>query len=430
MAQLVRFLSQKYSKMSGAPRSLRYITTLCYLGITIGALALMLALIITRGFEKEISKKMKGINSDAIITSYGNQLDISSLRTHITKWLSPWIAGISPSNTRYVLCTHNNIHSGLFLKGIIPKDEAKTTTLEEKIQAPYRATLVNMLSKKRHVIIGKTMAQQQNIKIGDSITLFVPHPQNKKKVALEKQTVLIAGIFDIGLEEYDANIAYCSRETFTTFFEDSTGADHIAVTFKKQEAVFTEPWYMHIGAMLHMWFQSNEEYTTRQLRKLKLLLSSLSVRGWQELYPEIVSSLALEKYAMTFVLALIALVASMMMVCLLFMMIQYKKKDIAILRAMGASQKDIYRIFLYVGMRLTIYGVMIGLGIAGLIGWWIQTYRPIQLPDVYYISYLPASLEPGNFIAIFVITILLSYVAIRIPLQQLKHISISDILRQ
>ena len=64
-----RLLTRAYLNTTTAPRSLRYILSLSYLGITLGALSLMLALIITRGFERDISHKMKNINSDALIRS-------------------------------------------------------------------------------------------------------------------------------------------------------------------------------------------------------------------------------------------------------------------------------------------------------------------------------------------------------------------------
>jgi lipoprotein-releasing system permease protein len=133
---------------------------------------------------------------------------------------------------------------------------------------------------------------------------------------------------------------------------------------------------------------------------------------------------------MTIVLALIALVASMLMVCLLFMFIQYKRKDIAILRALGASSHDVYRIFRRLGMMIVFRASAAGLLSAALIGWWLDTFRPITLPSIYIVTHLPAAVEPMSFFTIFMVTLLLGYCACLIPLRQLRGMGVAQVLRE
>jgi len=430
MPHFSSFLLQKYLSARRAPRSLRIILRLCYLGIGIGAFALMSTLIITRGFEKEIGKKMKGISSDIVITS-ASPLPFAPLEKHLKKHLSRHIQGISPSITRHVLLENKRTQHVLYLRGISPRREAATTTLEKKILYPHHKTLHALLRKKGSLIIGKQLAIRHRIQLGDEITILSPEPTQQTRLYLNRHTARVAGIFSLGLEEYDAHAAYCSLATMRGFFEDAVNIDHIALSLKKSP---TPPqnlsWWQRLLYRVRMAFTSPATYFARQVRAVKVLLSGLSVRSWQELYPDLFASLALEKYAMTIVLMLIALVASMLMISLLFMFIQYKQRDIAILRAMGASEKDIYRLFSRIGFRITLTSVTTGLALSGLIGWWIQTYKPIRLPDVYYVSHLPAALETSNFIVIFLITLALSWLACKIPLRQLKSFSVSKALRE
>ncbi|NDC43116.1 MAG: ABC transporter permease [Chitinophagia bacterium] len=154
------------------------------------------------------------------------------------------------------------------------------------------------------------------------------------------------------------------------------------------------------------------------------------VRSWQELYPALVASLKLEKYVMFLVIALITLVASMNMVSLLFMQIQQKRRDIAIFQAMGMPHTMIREIFLYIGLFITLIASTLGLLAAGIVGTLLERYPCIQLPDVYYISYLPARLDAEIFIMVFVVTLLIGFVATWLPAYRTRSIKIAQVLRE
>ena len=133
---------------------------------------------------------------------------------------------------------------------------------------------------------------------------------------------------------------------------------------------------------------------------------------------------------MFFILALISLVASMNMISLLFMQIQQKRRDIAIFKAMGMSDNCIRSIFLHLGIGITLSASAIGLGIAALAGYLLEKYPFIELPDVYYVSYLPARMEPEIFFVVFIATMLLGFLATWIPSRRSKQIEIAQVLRQ
>lgn len=427
----ITLLTRAYLSASGAPRSLRSILRLSYAGIAIGALSLMLALVITRGFERDIGQRVKSINSDAVITSPGNQLESTSLSRRIHEVMGPYIQGISGSSTRYITAELGNRHQVLFVRGIDPVAEASTTCLPHKIVTPHNSSLAHLLASPGNALIGSGLAQRYRLCCGDQITIYAPQEEESRSIDLAKHTLTITGIFSVGLDEYDSNAAYCSLATMKQLFPKMRGVDQLAVTFKSLPPPHKNlSWARAVRAWSYYLFHSAEAYYHRQLHKLKLLFTGLSVRGWQELYPELVASLTLEKYAMTIVLALIALVASMLMVCLLFMFIQYKRRDIAILRAMGASSHDIYRIFRRLGMMVVFRASASGLLSAALIGWWLDTFQAITLPSIYIVTHLPAAVEPLNFFVIFMVTLLLGYCACLIPLKQLRGVGVSEILRE
>jgi lipoprotein-releasing system permease protein len=426
----ITLLARAYLFNSSAPTALRIIQRLAFAGILIGTCALMLSLIITRGFEKEIGSKLKGINSDAVMSAPGNTLDYDDIATHLkTTPVAPFIKGMSGSTTRHIIVEHNGDNNVQFLRAINPDDELKVSCLGEKVVAPAGSDFSSLFKTKQGVLIGSRAALSLRLWIGDEITVYIPSQGSGASLALEKKTLTVAGIFQVGIEEYDANIMYCSFDVLRDFFPDAKGVDQIAVSYQRPERYVPQTLRQRLRYLWYQFFDSDDAFCQRQTRKLTSIMSGLCVRSWKDMYPDLVASLKLETIAFAIVLSLIALVASMLMASMLFMLITYKRHDIAILRALGMSSGRIAQLFLLVGMSIVTAAVTCGLALAGLIGWWIQTYKPITLPDVYYVTHLPAVLEWHLFIVVFVVAMLMGLGACLLPLRSLKSFAVAQVLR-
>jgi len=365
----------------------------------------MLGLVITHGFERDVSALVKGISSDAVIEAPGKQLDDTALTMYLKNKLPGEIKGISASSTRNVIVSHGDDSRILFLRGVNGADESNVTCLASKIIAPKNSSLASLLAHENGIVVGKQCASMYRLWLGSHIEVYVPGEAGRSKIALEKRRMEVVGIFEVGLEEYDTHIAYCSRGTLKSFFETLAGADQIALSF------------------------THKQKGPELLKKIRQFLPELSIRSWKELYPGLASSLELEKYAMSLALALIALVASMLLICLLFMFLQFKQTDIAILKTMGMHTKTLYLLFIRIGMTIVLRASLMGLGAALLIGWYIDTYKPIALPDVYYIPYLPAAVEPVHALFVALASLILGLLACTLPLRQLKYLSVASVLR-
>jgi lipoprotein-releasing system permease protein len=253
------------------------------------------------------------------------------------------------------------------------------------------------------IMIGTKCANELGLEIGQAIDLLYTHETQAKTISLEKREAEITAIFHTGIEELDANLVICSLDFFHDFFPH-TGINELGITLKK-------------GA--------NQTHVINKLHNR----TKLSVNAWTDLYPALVAALKLEKYAMFFILALITLVASMSMISLLFMQITQKRGDIAILKAHGLPAHYIQRIFLLMGMGIAFCATIIGLALAFVVGWLLQTYPFIKLPDVYYTSHLPIEMEPGIFALVFIIVMILSFIATIIPIRSMRTINIAHVLR-
>jgi lipoprotein-releasing system permease protein len=131
------------------------------------------------------------------------------------------------------------------------------------------------------------------------------------------------------------------------------------------------------------------------------------------------SALKLEKYAMSVILTLIIIVASFNVISLITMSVKDKRKDIAILRAMGASKKSIRKIFINQGMQIGIIGTIIGNIVALTISIILEKYKLISLPeDIYYLDRIPVKIVPEVFLMVTIAALLITYISSIFPASQ------------
>lgn len=408
MRTLTGYLAWKYLKFTGKDKSISFMIKICFAGIFIGSFALMMTLIITNGFEKTIHEKMQGINAQAVMYAPGSRLDYNQIVESLMAKQSHLIAGASGSSVKQVIIDQNKSQTVLFIKGIDTHNEQLVTTIFDKItktvSTQNRHNLTSLL-KPGHIIIGHKTAHQFHLKPGDSITVMIPEAGGRKRINLSKQQMTVAGIFKIGLEEYDNNFAFAQLDYVNELFEDK-GVESIALKFKPG---------------------ISEEQGVSALQEQ---FPFLTVQSWKQLYPALVSSLKLEKYVMFLIIALVSLVATMNMISLLFMQVQQKRRDIAIYAAMGMQPQTIQSIFLRLGMMITCSASVAGLACAAIGGYILERYPFIELPDVYYVSHLPARMELSLFLIVFATTLLLGFIATWLPARQARKLKVAQVLRQ
>lgn len=363
---------------------------------------------VMRGFESAVHEKMQGIHAQAIISSSPRELDFDAIEK-VIKEEFPSVIALSPHASAYAIVQPENAPKGreetpptvIMLKGIDPEKERTVSSIENKLVVP--ANLHDTVHD-NHVIIGKTMAADLGLEVGSPIQIiYMDQPGQSRKVTLHTTTATVSGIFNSGIDEFDSSLVLCSLDFLRTLFPDN-GITHINIKIEEK---------------------ADEEAVINRLRERL----SLDVYSWKELYPALVSALKLEKYAMFLVLVLITLVASMNIISLLFMLITQKRADIAILRAMGVPASVITHIFMLIGIFITSCASVLGLALAALASWVLEHYPFIELPDVYYVSHLPAKMEWSIILAVFVAVMIISIIATYVPARRTRSIVVADVLR-
>lgn len=400
-------MSLRYLQAANQNSTIRTMIKICFFGIFIGTFSLALIVSVMKGFEQATYIKMQSIYPQIIIDADGQELDYKQLTT-ILQDPAYKIAHFAPQQTTQALC--NNIESQempyvIQLKGINPQLEQHVTPIQTMILPKNQPHYLEKLLHNNQVIVGKQLAQQLHLSTGSHINLIYTSDEDlTRKVDFEQKKVIVAGIFDTGIDDFDANFIYCSSTFFKQLFPDHGITQIYANACDK----------------------TNEEnvITTLQNRL------HINVYSWKKLYTSLVSALELEKYAMFLILLLIILVASSNIISLLFMQITQKRKDIALLLTFGLSPAKIKNIFLALSMTISTIAATSGLFFAYLAGLFLQNYRWIKLPDnIYYTTHLPVSMDAYLFLFIFFVVLTISFFASLIPLSKIKMKNIATILR-
>ncbi len=403
------FLAQRIILNNVYQKNISTMTFICFSGIFIGSFSLALVTAIMNGFEVTIHQKMQGIHSNIIIQSYRNGINTDVLSKILHKEF-PEITAFSPMATHHVLLRSNDQQQEdtpiiAIIKGISPHAEQHTSTLSHKMIRTVDNQPFTQLFTNNHIIIGKKLAEYNNITIGDEIELlFLRDNQiHGKKVIFDSTPAIVSGIFDTGIDEFDNGVIYCSLDFLEKLYPN-IDVDQINVTTASNV---------------------NEQQLIQKLRKRL----GLDVYSWKDLYPSLVATLKLEKYVSFFILALILLVASMNIISLLFMQITQKRPDIAMLKAMGMPHSTIRTIFLIIGMTISCIASASGLIAAIVTSWLLQKYPFITLPDTYYVTQLPVAMNGEIICAVFCVVILFTFIATWLPIRQIATINVSRVLR-
>ena len=403
---------------------LTVISVLSICGVAISSCALSSVVSVMGGFSQDLKRKILGNNAHVVVdTTAGTPFaDYSAALERIraikgvvgatpvvhgevmaassSNLAGVVVTGIEPGSIHSVIDLANNIevgrinyieHPELLTKlpaneviGLGPGGEryykgAELPGLPDDIDPSVRAVILPTKADRPGVILGRELAKTLHVYIGDEITLVSPLGDlGPMGVMPRTRKFRVAAIFYSGMYEYDATYVYTMMDVAQEYFQ--TGDKISAIEVKVDEA-------------------ERADLVTPQVVKA-VGREELRVRDWREINKNLFSALKLERFATFIILSVAIMVASFCIVCTLLLMVTEKGKEIAILKAIGASDGMILRTFIIEGIIIggigTVFGVVTGLAVCTGLSWF-----GLRLdPEVYYIDKLPISVNPGDFLAV------------------------------
>ena len=400
------FIALRYLRTKKRHRGISVNTLISVGGVAVGVMALLVVLSVMSGFHEDLQKKILGVNAHIVILSFKGAIpEYPAVMDRLDGEKD--IVSSSPFVLGQVMVSSGKRAHGVFLRGITPETEIHTTELTRHMKEGS----IENLSKKGDmpgIIIGRELSSSLGVFQGDVINVLSPIGKIGPLGMLPKiRQFRVAGIFEVGMFEYDSNLVLTHLSAAQDFFD------------MKDEVT---------GIQLKL----DDIYTAASVReKLQDKFSfPLYARDWMQMNKNLFSALKLEKFAMFVILILIILVASFNIVSNLIMNVIEKKREIAILKAMGATDRGIMAIFMLQGFVIGLVGTIIGVVGGYLLSYILNTYQIIKLPaDVYYLSHLPVRMNFSDFATVSLSALIISFLATIYPAWQAARLNPVEPLR-
>jgi lipoprotein-releasing system permease protein len=416
------FIGLRYLRAKRRNRTISLNTVVSITGITLGVAALIGTVGIMTGFKEDIQAKILGTTAHILVHDRMKEAiaDYDAQVKRVEE-VSDVVAA-TPFVLRQVLLTSQSGVQGVILRGIDPAREGKVTELEKNLMTGGLQDLSNPVKvavpeKDREpggpaetlrpgIILGKELAMRLGVYLGDTLNVVSPvGPVTGATMTPKIRPFAVVAIFQSGMYEYDSSLAYIELGEAQKFFNMPTTVSGIEV---KVTDVFR---------------------AADIARSIEQQLGfSFWARDWMQMNRNLFSALKLEKTMMFLLLVLITIVASFNIVSTLTMIVTEKQREIAILKAMGATRKGIMRIFMLNGLIIGCSGAAIGVPLGYTFLWLIQTFWTFD-QTVYYISKIPVHVLASDVLLVAGSAILISFAATLYPSLQAAKLDPAAALR-
>ena len=384
------FVAKRYLTAKRKQAFISVITLISILGITIGVMALVIAIALITGFQEDVQDKILGATSHIMVSDLsGDGLkDYPGLMERIRGLKG--VVSVTPVVYSQVLINGPSRSSGALLKGIDFGLEMKNSTWLRKLESGS----VPQAGPQDGLLLGREIAFTIGAGQGDSVTVLTTASRLSPMGLFPKtKRFKVSGIFNTGLYEFDSSTALVPLEAAQRF-----------LGFEKKVT------YLQVKISNIFEAESVGERIKEGLPPLAY------VTTWMELNRSLFSALKLEKNIMFLTITLIVFVAALNIIATLILMVMEKTRDIGILMAMGATARQIRRIFFLQGALIGVVGTTLGvlLGLAWC--WMANTFRLIRIPvDIYQISYVPFRLGGFDLILIIGVSLAISFLSTLFP---------------
>jgi lipoprotein-releasing system permease protein len=400
------FIAVRYLKSRKKYKGVSVNTAISIGGVAVGVMALLVVLSVMTGFQQDIQKKILGANAHIIVRDFkGPMQDYKEVERRLQG--EKGVVSFAPFVLGQVMVSYEKKAHGIFLRGIDPASESKTTDILSHIKDGSVKGLDGG-DGLPGIILGSELAGNLGVIVGDEVNIISPVGEIGPMGMLPKvKRFRVAGIFEIGMFEYDSNLALAGMKATQDFLGMK---DEVTGIQLKLRDIYQAP-----------------EIRRRLQEKLSF---PYQVMDWMQMNKNLFSALKLEKFAMFVILVLIVLVASFNIISNLIMNVIEKSREIAILKAIGATNRGIMIVFMLQGLFIGLIGTAIGITGGYLTGYVLNKYELIKLPaDVYYLSHLPVKMQLSDFLTVSLSAIVISFLATLYPAWQAAKLDPVEPLR-
>jgi lipoprotein-releasing system permease protein len=374
------FFALRYLKTKRKQAFIPVITVISVLSVMVGVMSLIVVLSVMNGFRDDLMSKILGVNSHVLVLNYGGAFkDYEKVGKKVEE-VEDVLASTPFIYSQGMINSSGNVSMAV-IRGLDPRSVVNVLDIESMIKKGSLASIGGSADGLPGIIIGNELSRKVKAHLGDTLIVVSPEGKSTPSGRVPKtKKYRVDAIFDSGMYDYDASMAFISLKESQDLLE--LGDRVTGLEIKVRDVYKADAVARAIQEKL------GYPYWTRD---------------WKLTNRNLFAMLSLQKTTLFVILSMIVLVGALSIIGTLVMVVMEKKKDIAILRAMGTSARSIMSIFIFqgvfVGIVGTLSGLLSGLGICFL----LEKYQFITLPaDVYYISALSVQIE---FVDIFFVAL-------------------------
>lgn len=397
---LAIYIGTRYTRARRRAQFVSFISLTSMVGLALGVAVMILVLSVMNGFDHEMRTRVLGMVPHATLESTVPLADWQALAQEVER--DPAVVATAPFIHWQGLLTHGGKVQKTLINAVVPDREAQVSVLPAFF-LPGQGSLAALEPGEFGIIIGDKAARALGAKLGDKLTFIAPEiTVTPAGVFPRMKRFTLVGIFHVGAGEVDGFMALT----------------HIEDMARLRRWPVDEVQGLRLG--LADLFQAQSV----AWRLVDNLGGELYARDWTRTHGNLYQAIRMEKSMITLLLLLIVGVAAFNIISTLIMVVNDKRGDIAILRTLGATPRQIMAIFMVqgtvIGVMGTLLGALLGIGaalnISDLIAW-VEQWRGQSFlnADIYFIDYLPSRIQSSDVLLICGSALLLSFLATLYP---------------
>lgn len=371
------FVGLRFLKGRSGNRFLSLVTFISSAGIALGVAVLIVVLSVIDGYEDTMRDKILGANAHIILFNSAESGDIRSYK-ELSEKLSgeKGIVRADPFSYLEAMITSGNKKQGIVIKGILPE-------YMDVVRGFSKLTVADGFfeGESRNIILGTELASTLGVSEGDIVNCLIPRGKGTgRQVIPELFTFRVAGVFDSGMYEWDRSLAYTNISTV----EKIAGSEGSASAIE-----------------LRIDYPDNVDAVEEELRDKYSY--PYYTQTWKRMNSNLFSALHTQKIMLFIIVMLIILVASFNIMSTLLISVLERRREIAVLKSLGASKKSLLKLFLLKGFIIGSAGIAAGNILAFSICYLLKVYPFIEIDfTIYYMKTLPVAMSPLTFIMVTV----------------------------
>lgn len=391
-----RMVAMRYLRARRQEGFISVIAWFSLLGIALGVATLIIVMSVMNGFRHELLGRILGLNGHISVQGAGHALgDYDGLAARLRKL--PGVVAVIPQIDGQAMATARTNASGVVVRGIRPEDLKALTLVSSRIVAGSLDQFDDDA-----VVMGYRLAGRLGVAPGGEVSLITPEGATTAFGTIPRiKTYHVVAIFNVGMYEYDSTFLYLPLDAAQLYFRVPNAVSELEVRIDDVDRT---------AAMAS---------EVRQAAGRGVVTYT-----WEQVNGSFFNAVQVERNVMFLILTLIIVVAAFNIISSLIMLVKDKGRDIAILRTMGATRGMIMRIFLLSGSSVGFIGTAVGfaLGMAfcdniETIRQWLQSLTGTELfsPEIYFLSQLPAVVDPREVTLVVLMGLGLSFLATLYP---------------